>query len=226
VRRPSPERLKSFACRIYHLGAFLKAPGDDRRAPRIPAEVLLWGQVIGHVLREASFHGMEALARSPARKSLGLEQGFGDDALGYFDERLRPQPTREALASLARQAKNNKAFDRSAFIGLAVDGTGAGLFQQSGCSLCRAVRRGDQGQIGYQHKLCLVIVVGTALPSPSMSSLRAPARGRRSHRCVCCSAVSQPWVGASPTTWSRTPNTRGPRSSTGSEIWAFVALSA
>jgi hypothetical protein len=46
--------------------------------------------------------------------------------LGYFTERLDPGPTRQALLSLIRGAKRNKAFDDCRWIGLAIDGTGAG----------------------------------------------------------------------------------------------------
>lgn len=119
---------------------------------------------------------MEALARCPAHEGLGIEQGFGDDALAYFDERLDLQPTRRALASLARQAKSNKAFDRSPFIGLAVDGTGAGFFHQPRCPLCHVVRHNDE-VIGYRHKLCLVAIVGTQLPLAIDTEPHRPGEG-------------------------------------------------
>jgi len=38
-------------------------------------------------------------------------------------ERLAPGPTRQALLSLIRGAKRNKAFDNCRWIGLAIDGT-------------------------------------------------------------------------------------------------------
>jgi hypothetical protein len=120
---------------------------------------------------------MEALARCPARAGLGLEQGFGDDTLAYFDERLDLQPTRRALASLAQQAKNNKAFDRSAFIGLAVDGSGAGFFRESGCPLCHVVRHSEHGLIGHRHKLCMVAIVGTPIPLPVDIEPHRPGEG-------------------------------------------------
>jgi hypothetical protein len=55
--------------------------------------------------------------------------------LGYFTERLDPGPTRQALLSLIRGAKRNKAFDDCRWIGLAIDGTGAGWRAQQGCAL-------------------------------------------------------------------------------------------
>ena len=107
---PTPRRLRRFARRQLGLAPSLKQPGDGRQRPQIPAERLLWAQVIGQVLREWSFHGIEALVRSSAHRALGVARGFGDDALAYFTERLDPAPTRQALGQVARRAKRNKAF--------------------------------------------------------------------------------------------------------------------
>lgn len=57
------------------------------------------------------------------RAALGVSSSFGDDSLGYFLERLDLAATRAAVVQAVRRAKSNKAFDDSAFIGLAIDGT-------------------------------------------------------------------------------------------------------
>ena len=82
--------------------------------------------MIGRVLRAASFLRLEWLAHSPVRAELGLKGQFGDDALAYCTERMDPETTRLAVATALHQAKRNKAFENSRFIGLALDGTGAG----------------------------------------------------------------------------------------------------
>jgi hypothetical protein len=147
------------------LAAYFRGPGDGRRQPQIPAAVLVWALVLGQVLRECSFHGVEALVRSPARRALRVARRFGDDALAYFTERLEPGPTRTALGATVRRAKRNKAFSPSRWIGVAVDGTGAG-HGQAGCRLCHPVRDG-QGQIlGYLHHFVMISVVGTGLALP------------------------------------------------------------
>ena len=56
-------------------------PGDGRRWPQIPAPLLVWAQLLGFVLRETSFHALEALVRSPARRALAVARGFSEDAL-------------------------------------------------------------------------------------------------------------------------------------------------
>jgi hypothetical protein len=117
-------------------------------------------------LREWSFHGVEALVRSPARRALGVRRGFGDDALAYFSERLNPQPTRVALAQILQRAKRNKAFENSRFIGLAVDGTGAGRSRRAGCRLCHPRRDAQERVVGHGHRFCLISVVGTGLSLP------------------------------------------------------------
>lgn len=163
---PTPRRLWGYVGRRLRLQAYVRAPGDGRVRPQIPAAVLLWAMLIGQVLREWSFHGVEALVRSPARPALRVARRFGDDALAYFTERLDPGPTRQGLAATVRRAKRNKAFAESPWIGLALDGTGAGHRQAARCALCHPIRDGEGRVLGHLHRLCLVSVVGTGLSLP------------------------------------------------------------
>jgi len=166
VKGPSPRRLWKYLARCLRLQSYLESPGDGRTAPQIPAAALLWALLLGRLLREYSFHAVEALVHSSARRTLQVASAFGDDALGYFTERLPAAPTRAALATALRQAKRHKAFDHSLLIGLAVDGTTVGRGQKSLCKLCRP-HRNNAGQItGYRHHLALVSVVGTGLTLP------------------------------------------------------------
>jgi hypothetical protein len=153
-----------YVCRRLRLKRYLQVPGDGRVRPQIPAHALLWAQVIGILLREESFHAIEALVHSGVCRALPVSRGFGDDALGYFCERLAPEPTRAALAGIVKQAKRNKAF-AGHLIGLALDGTGAGRSRQARCRLCCPVSREEQIR-GYQHRLVLISVVGTGLSLP------------------------------------------------------------
>ncbi len=165
MRGPTPSRLWRYATQRLRLGPYFEAPGDARRYPQIPAHALLWGLVIGHVLREDAFHGVEALVRSAARRALGVRTAFGDDALAYFTERLDPAPTRAALARLVQQAKRNKAFATSGGIGLAIDGTTTACCTAARCALCRPLHKDGQ-LLGYRHHVVLVSVVGTPLVLP------------------------------------------------------------
>jgi hypothetical protein len=122
--------------------------------------------LIGQILRQSSFHAVEALVRSSARRALSIATPFCDDTLGYFTERLDPGPTRQALLTLIRDAKRNKAFDDCRWIGLAVDGTGAGWRTPQGCPLCRPRQNAAKQLLGYQHSLVMVSVVGTGLSLP------------------------------------------------------------
>lgn len=163
---PTPRRLRKYATERLGLERYLQSPGDGRPQPQIPARDLLWSLLAGQFLRECSFHAVEELVRGSARMALGVSTRFGDDALGYFTERLDPAPTRAALIAVLRQTKRNKAFDGSRFIGLAVDGTAAGRCQSEGCQLCRPYRNAQHEVIGYQHHLVMVSVVGTSLSLP------------------------------------------------------------
>ena len=96
--------------------------------------------VIGHILRATSFLRLEWLTHSPVRAELGIKSQFGDDALAYCTERMDPETTRLALAAALHQAKRNKAFDNSRFIGLALDGAGAGRTYNEPCPLCDPIK--------------------------------------------------------------------------------------
>ena len=95
---PTPRRLWNFVMRRLQLRDYFEDPGDGRQQPQIPAQALLWALLIGQILQESSFHAVEALARSSARRTLSIATPFCDDTLGYFTERLDPGPTRQALA--------------------------------------------------------------------------------------------------------------------------------
>jgi len=162
----TPRHLLHFVTRRLALRRYLKNPGDGRQQPQIPAQALLWALLLGQILRQSSFHAVEALVRSSARRNLSIAAPFCDDTLGYFTERLDPGPTRQALLSLIRGAKRNKAFDDCRWIGLAIDGTGAGWRAQQGCQLCRPKQNKAKQIQGYQHSLVMISVVGTGLSLP------------------------------------------------------------
>jgi hypothetical protein len=138
VKTPTPHRLLRYVTRGLRLQAYLR--GDGRRFPQIPAQAMLWAILLGQILRASSFYVLESLVRSGRRRSLGVTHKFGNDALGYFSERLDSAPTRQAAIQIVRQAKRNKAFENTTFIGLALDGTTAGHSQQKQCDLCRPFR--------------------------------------------------------------------------------------
>jgi len=162
----TPRHLLHFVTRRLRLRRYLKDPGDGRPQPQIPAQALLWALLIGQILRQSSFHAVEALVCSSARRTLRVATPFCDDTLSYFTERLDPRPTRQALLALIRGAKRNKAFDDCRWIGLAIDGTGAGWRAHQGCNLCRPKHNTAKQIQGYQHSLVMISVVGTGLSLP------------------------------------------------------------
>jgi hypothetical protein len=167
VKTPTPHRLLRYVRQGLRLKRYLELSGDGRRFPQIPARAMLWAMVLGQILRESSFHALERLVGWARRGSLGVSRKFGDDALGYFTERLDPTPTRRAALQVVRQAKRNKAFQDSPFLGLALDGTTVGRCRQQQCGLCRPWRRSASQPIaGYRHHLVMLSVVGTGLTLP------------------------------------------------------------
>jgi hypothetical protein len=166
VKAPTPRRLLRYVAGCLRLQPYLVHPGDGRPQPQIPARVLLWAMLISRLLRETSFHAVEQLVRSSVCRALGVSTSFGDDALGYFTERLQAAPTRAALLEVIRLAKRNKAFDNCHFIGLAIDGTTAGRSSSPECALCRPFRNAQKEVVGYRHHFAAISVVGAGLSLP------------------------------------------------------------
>ena len=168
MKGPSPRGLWKYATRRLHLGAYFRAPGDGRSSPQIPAKALRWSLVIGFILRQSAFRAIEAWVGSRARRALRVSRAFGDDALRYFTERLRPAPTREALASVLHRAKRNQAFEGCRFVGLALHGTTGGRREKPtpSCGLCRPYRNAAREIVGYRHHLVLAVGVGGELTLP------------------------------------------------------------
>ena len=166
MKAPTPRHLRKYVARCLRLKWYLQAPGDGRVQPRIPASALLWAMLAGQILRECTFAAVEALACSSARPALGVSRTFGDDALSYFVERADSNVTRMAAVAAIRQAKRNKVFDNSRFIGLALDGTRAGGSEEKICSLCRPTKNKKDQIIGYHHCAVMISVVGTGLSLP------------------------------------------------------------
>lgn len=163
----SPRRLWKYVTQRLHLAAYFEAPGDGRQAPQIPARALAWGLVIGHVLREDAFAGVDALVRGSAR-ALAVGRRFSHDTLAYFTARLDPAPTRQALGAVARQAKRNKALAAQAWIGLALDGTRTTCVQKArtDCAYCRPLHDAAGTLLGYRHEVVVLSVVGAGVTLP------------------------------------------------------------
>jgi hypothetical protein len=178
LRKPvPPSKFKTFLFEQFQLHRYFHQPGDGRPQPSLPPAVLLWALVIGTVLRKNSHHGIEALAHSPARSSLKISRKFGNDALAYFTERLDPAPLRQALAGVLRQAKRNKAFDRSFWIGLILDGTGVARCTRRACPHCLPVKNKDQEVSSYHHKFSLGCVTAGGLVLPLDVEPQPPGQG-------------------------------------------------
>jgi len=166
VKEPSPRHLKRYVGKCLRLKSYLQAPGDGRTQGHIPATALLWALLMGALLRRLPFAAIEALVHSAARPALEVSRRFGNDALSYFTERLDPNLTRQAAVTALHQAKRHKAFDDCRFIGLALDGTGAGRSEEKGCDFCRPVRNQKGEILSYHHQLVMISVVGTGLTLP------------------------------------------------------------
>lgn len=63
-------------------------------------------------------------------------------------------------------AKCNKVLEEAAFIGLAIDGTGAGHTTKTPCSLCHPIKDSKDKVTGYNHYFVMVSVVGAGITLP------------------------------------------------------------
>jgi hypothetical protein len=163
---PHASQIQNYACFCLGLKSYFQRPGDGRVHPHISAFDIVWAVVIGRILRVTSFLRLEWLVHSPARTGFGVKASFGDDALAYCTERMDPEATRLALAAVLHQAKRNKAFENSRFIGLALDGTGAGRTCKEPCPLCDPIKDAKGEVHGSLHHFVLISVVAAGLTLP------------------------------------------------------------
>jgi hypothetical protein len=166
LKGPRVKQIQSYARHCLALKSYFQQPGDGRAQPHISAADLIWAVVMSRILRVTSFLRLEWLVHSPARTGLGVKAPFGDDALAYCTERMDPETTRLALARALHQAKRNKAFENSRFIGLALDGTSAGRTFKEPCPLCDPIQDAKGEVHGSLHHFVLISVVGTGLTLP------------------------------------------------------------
>jgi hypothetical protein len=166
VKGPHVRHVRNYAHHSLGLKSYFQRPGDGRIRPHITAQDLVWTVVIGRILRACSFLQLERLARSEVCTELGLRRRFRDEALADCTERMDAETTRAALAAAVRQAKRNKAFENSRFIGLAVDGTGASRTDKAPCPLCQPIRDGNGVVHGQLHHFVLISVVGVGVTLP------------------------------------------------------------
>lgn len=174
--KPSLLRLLAYGCRCLGLAAYLERPGDGRTFPQIPASDLIRVLIGCKVLREPSFHAAEQLVRDAAR-GFGVCQTFGDDAVGYFTERLDVGRLRAALLEVLRRAKRSKAFEDCPRMGLALDGTGLGRSREEHCELCHPYYTANHEVAGHGHKAVGASVVAGALSLPLDVEYYRPGEG-------------------------------------------------
>jgi len=150
-----------------------------------------------------SFLAVEAWVRSPARRGMGVRQSFGDDALAYFTERLEVGRTAQWDCGVVKQAKRNKAFQDSRWIGLALDGTGAGRSEKNRCAGCRPVRNDKKEIVGHHHKFAMISVVGTVWSLPLDVEPYGPGDSEYAAVSGCCGGRLRIWGPGFRTTWCR-----------------------
>lgn len=87
-QRSSVNKVLQYAATTLRLESFFDSPGDQRKRPQISAKDLVRVQIIGHLLRVHSFHGIERLLRTNGARKIGCFREFREDSLAYFNERL------------------------------------------------------------------------------------------------------------------------------------------
>jgi hypothetical protein len=72
---PTPRALLRFVLHRLGLQRYLAQPGDGRPQPVIAARALLWAMLVGRILREISFYGMEQIVRVAGCRLPGPRSG-------------------------------------------------------------------------------------------------------------------------------------------------------
>ena len=166
MKGPTPRRLRQYLVKCLALKSYLRSPGDGRSQGRIPSTALLGALLRGALLRRVACAAIEALVYSRARRAWEVSRNFGNDPRSYFTARLDPAVPRQAVVTAVHQAKRPKAFHDCRFMGLALEGSGAGRSREKVCDRCRPYRHQQREILGYHHKLLMLSVVGTGLTLP------------------------------------------------------------
>lgn len=73
---PIPQRPWKYVTQRLRVGGYFQAPEDGRRALQNPTQAVVWGFVIGHVLRKDGFCGVTALVGSEVQAALRVGPCF------------------------------------------------------------------------------------------------------------------------------------------------------
>ena len=185
MKGPTVQSIFHYTCHPLALRTFLDQPGDGRIQPEIPAACLSLALLIGAILRIGSANRLEWLARAADRKQLGLARGFGDDALAYFTERVDPEVVRQRSAVTPKLAKSNKVFVQAAFLGRALDGSGAGRTTQKACPPCHPVKDSHGDTLYQLHYFVMISMVGAGVTLPfDVEPYRPGNSGYAAGKCV------------------------------------------
>lgn len=122
--------------------------------------MLIWTLLGAKVLRESAYAAVERLTRNAGR-AFELPRPISNDTLANFTDRLDPDRTRQAAATVVCRAKRNKVFERSARIGLVLDGTSFAHCGAKRCAYCHPSYDAEGTVSSCCHKGVMFSVIGT-----------------------------------------------------------------
>jgi hypothetical protein len=145
-----------YAQKVFALKTLLRAVRDGRPFAKIRTTPVLLTLVLGVVLRISSYLDLaQQTKRRRWRHLCGLRAAISDDTFDYVTERLELEDLRQALASVAKTLKQNKALESCQINGLLFVSLDANehFKSRSRCCECCCQRQVEEIDAeGHKHK--------------------------------------------------------------------------
>lgn len=146
-----------YAQKVFALKTLLRGVGDGRPFAKIRTTPVLLTLVLGVVLRISSYLDLaQQTKRRRWRHLCGLPGAISDDTFQYVTERLKLEHLRQALASVAKTLKQNKALESCKINGLIFVSLDANehFKSRSRCCECCCQRQVEEIDVeGHKHKV-------------------------------------------------------------------------
>ena len=146
-----------YAQKVFALKTLLRAVGDGRPFAKIRTTPVLFSLVLGVVLRISSYLDLaQQTKRRRWRHLCGLLAAISHDTFEYVTERLNLEHLRQALASVAKTLKANKALESCKINGLLFVSLDANEHckSRSRCCECCCQRQVEETDPeGHKHKV-------------------------------------------------------------------------
>ncbi|MDH7504196.1 MAG: hypothetical protein QHJ82_15985 [Verrucomicrobiota bacterium] len=102
----------AYCAKVFALAKIVRTLQDSRPYPVIPTQCVFLSLLLGAIIRADSYLSIaQQTKRRSWQRLIHWPDPISDDTLCYVSEQLKLEPLRQALVSVNKQLKHNKAFN-------------------------------------------------------------------------------------------------------------------